>query len=496
MAKTKDWASDIDRELEILSMTYAIAIPDLVEQLKTLLKKDEHNEYSGIHEAISVAHQLRGSAGVNGFTEVSLSAGILEDQLNLLRNSNESDSGRLRSSAEAALSILDALSNKITFAPIDRRDQEKADSEEIAGPRVAASQVDTVLLVDDDPAFVKFVRAVLASGKHASKVLSVERLDEALLLLNEVKPDVLLLDLGLPDSNGLDTFLGVRKSAEDVPILILSALDDALLADKAVACGAQDYLIKGRMSKGALRRCVRYAKSRFQVEQKAQRLKAIGDFTATIAHDFKGPVQAMERITRHILSQNILSGELTESVKVLHSSNKRLLSHLDKLLELYSLEFGSVSPEISESDILFILQTCLEIKSQDFECRNLRSELTIQSNTLVATDSALIKKIVLELLENACRFAYPSTTVNLSLHVEEQSASITVTSMGPTIPSSQLNKLFKSFWLGTPGESYVASTGTGLYYCNQIARILGGTMSCTSSHGETSFRLQLRIHDD
>ncbi|MCA9802712.1 MAG: response regulator [Cyanobacteria bacterium HKST-UBA02] len=500
MAKTRELTAEaeMEKELDIISRAFGITLPDLVEQIKTLLasEQEKQSDQQGLDEAITRAHQLRGSAGAYGFTEVSLTAGILEDQLILLKQGIVSDTDRIAGSVVAALHLLESQCRGISRNLLDQPEREETEPSADFETIEQTDQTDMVLLVDDDPAFVNFVRTVLTTGNEPTRVISVDRLAEARLLLEDMKPDVLLLDLGLPDSQGLNTFLDIRERVEDIPVLILSALNDTRVADRAVACGAQDYLIKSRLSKSALRRCVRYAKARFQVERSAHRLRAIEDFTATLAHDLKVPVQAMERITRHILVQNQLPDEMSETMRILHSSNQRVLTRLEDLLELYSLEFGSVRPDLIECDITSLLEECIESKRPDLERRDLSSELTSTGTTPFLTDSLLLKKIVLELIENACKFADPGSAVSLDLEADETKVSLTVTSRGQTIPKTQLRSLFKSFWRGTPGVCYVPSTGTGLYYCNQIARILSGSMSCTSNDGTTSFKVLLRAGEN
>src|SRR5204862_1143637 len=79
--------------------------------------------------------------------------------------------------------------------------------------------------------------------------------------------DVVLLDLGLPDSQGLDTFVRARRGAPNEPIVVISGLDDEQLALEAVRSGAQDYLVKGRIEGQLLARVLRYAIERKRAEE-------------------------------------------------------------------------------------------------------------------------------------------------------------------------------------------------------------------------------------
>src|SRR5262249_45467525 len=84
-------------------------------------------------------------------------------------------------------------------------------------------------------------------------------------------PDVVLLDLGLPDSDGLDTFLELRRHAPALPVVVLTGLADETLGARAVQEGAQDYLVKGQVEGRVLARAVRYAVERRRAEETVRR---------------------------------------------------------------------------------------------------------------------------------------------------------------------------------------------------------------------------------
>ncbi|MGM0576931.1 MAG: Glu/Leu/Phe/Val dehydrogenase dimerization domain-containing protein [Myxococcota bacterium] len=117
-----------------------------------------------------------------------------------------------------------------------------------------------VLLIEDDPVQARLVEGLLSD--EPTMAFSVEirgRLDEGLARLREAPPHVLLLDLNLPDSKRLDTFYRVHAEAPDLPVVVQTALDDLSVAAKAVETGAQDYLVKGHVSRHTLVRSIRYA---------------------------------------------------------------------------------------------------------------------------------------------------------------------------------------------------------------------------------------------
>ena len=130
-----------------------------------------------------------------------------------------------------------------------------------------------VLLIEDNPGDARLVREMLAEAKNARFDLEcADRLSTGLARLAEADIDVLLLDLGLPDSVGFDTFAKVYTRVPQVPIIVLTALDDEAVAIKAVREGAQDYLAKGRMDSHLLARAISYAVERKRGQEDLRRL--------------------------------------------------------------------------------------------------------------------------------------------------------------------------------------------------------------------------------
>lgn len=131
-----------------------------------------------------------------------------------------------------------------------------------------------ILLVEDDPDDVWMLRSLLADRWEGPyELIHVEFLSEALECCGLGGVDVLLLDLSLPDSRGLETFLRVSSHSPDTPIVILTDLNDESMAVKAVQAGAEDYLVKSQVNDATLLRSIRYGierNRRRQVEQ-AQR---------------------------------------------------------------------------------------------------------------------------------------------------------------------------------------------------------------------------------
>ena len=123
-----------------------------------------------------------------------------------------------------------------------------------------------VLLVEDNPNDTELMGVMLKKAAISQfELVVVKQLGQALQQLEDERFDVILLDLVLPDGQGLDTFNRICAQAPDVPIILLTGLDDEALAIQTVQAGAQDYLVKGQMESHLLVRAIRHAVERQQL---------------------------------------------------------------------------------------------------------------------------------------------------------------------------------------------------------------------------------------
>lgn len=117
-----------------------------------------------------------------------------------------------------------------------------------------------VLLVEDNPADARYVQEILREVEGARFVLRrAGTMKDALGEIGKGDVDAVLLDLGLPDSKGLDTLDGILRDCPTLPIIVLTGLDDHQVGMDAIRMGAQDYIVKGRFEAESLRRAIDYA---------------------------------------------------------------------------------------------------------------------------------------------------------------------------------------------------------------------------------------------
>src|ERR1700694_330331 len=156
-----------------------------------------------------------------------------------------------------------------------------------------------VLLVEDNAGDVRSLREMFSKEKPDSfELMHLLRMSEAEIHLAQGGVDIVLLDMGLPDEHGLDTVRRSRAAAPGVQVIVLTGLDDEMLAAEAMKAGAQDYLIKGQIESRALPRALRYAieRHRMQTETdliRTHQLQFKDEFLSHVSHELRSPLTAV-----------------------------------------------------------------------------------------------------------------------------------------------------------------------------------------------------------
>ncbi|MER6630335.1 fused response regulator/phosphatase [Streptomyces sp. NPDC000987] len=160
-----------------------------------------------------------------------------------------------------------------------------------------------VLLVEDDPGDALLVEELVADSALRIRLRWVRSMTDARDALLRENPDCVLLDLNLPDAHGLEAVSQIRAHADQVAVVVLTGLAEEETGLAAVAAGAQDYLVKGRVEPDLFGRAVRYAIQRKQAERAAVALRA-------------SQLQAREnaRLERGLLPRPLLRGDGVEVV--------------------------------------------------------------------------------------------------------------------------------------------------------------------------------------
>jgi len=175
-----------------------------------------------------------------------------------------------------------------------------------------------VLLVEDNPGDARLVQEMLRETGSDLIIDVAERLTSGLKHLAGSHVDIILLDLNLPDSHGLDTFIQLQQQFSHLPVVIMTGSIDESLGVQAVQLGAQDYLVKGQVDRRLLKRTLLYAVERKQSEETILRAKEEWELTFDTVPDLITIIDKQHRVMRVNKAMAVRLGIAPEKCVGLH----------------------------------------------------------------------------------------------------------------------------------------------------------------------------------
>ncbi len=342
-----------------------------------------------------------------------------------------------------------------------------------------------ILLIEDDVAEARLLHEILKNFNLTLFSLThVKRLQAGLERLKEDHFDVILLDLTLPDSQGLGSLEILVDRNPHLPIVVLTNTNDDRLAIEAVRQGAQDYLVKRQINIDVLVRSLQYAIERqrvsdllretnenlvTQIKQKtAELMKAKeinqlqSELVSMFSHDFRSPLTTVLSCAE--LLQN-KSDRLSEEKKVylfqmLRNASKNMVQLLDEVLLVGRTDSGTLECKLSELDLEGFCRQLVEELQINADKKHIKLIFSGDRQLKASLwDANLLRHILGNLLANAIKYSPEQSKVEFELISNEQQVIFRIQDWGIGIPQRDLQNLFEPFHRA----SNVGKTpGTGL----------------------------------
>jgi signal transduction histidine kinase len=352
-------------------------------------------------------------------------------------------------------------------------------------------QIKSVLLVEDNAGDARLLREMFKEHPAMNGELTlVACMSEAERHLSEHSVDVILLDLGLPDVQGLEAIRRARAAAPGVPLVVLTGLDDEALASRALQEGTQDYLIKGQIEARGLLRALRYAVERKRLD----RLK--DEFISTVSHELRTPLTSISASLGLLMCKT--AGELPEAaarlIAIAHSNGKRLVRLVNDILDIEKMESGRVVFDFRRVEVRLAVEQAIEVNRGFAAGCNVRIRLERGRDVGdVRADPDRLAQVIANVVSNAIKFSPANDEVVIALDEEAEVVRISVRDHGPGISADFWPHIFERFAQadGTNARRK-GGTGLGLSIVKQIVERLGGEVAFADAPGGgTIFHLAL-----
>lgn len=379
-----------------------------------------------------------------------------------------------------------------------------------------------ILLIEDNLAEAELLSELLTDIEMVQcHILHFFRLEKAIACLEEQSFDVILLDLSLPDSQGLSSLPLLMGVAPDIPIVVLTNTNDAELALEAVHQGAQDYLIKKNIAfdQETLLRSILYAIER---KRNQQALKLVNDrlrqemkiregiqlkleqsnqelaqFAYVASHDLKQPLASIYSWSQ--LLQVRYGDRLDEKggsyLQAIQDSVRQMTQLIDDLLT-YSRVDRMENTAVEVDCNLIVHQVCNRLSAA---INQQQAKVAIDPLPTIKGNPLQISQIFQNLIENALKYSRTEVTPEIKISVTQQNHHwvFSCRDNGIGIEPDYFEQIFYAF-KRLHSQSQYAGTGIGLAVCKKIVQRYGGEIWVTSTFGEGSafyFSFPMQVAD-
>ena len=336
---------------------------------------------------------------------------------------------------------------------------------------------------------------IAADFQDESPNWSVHRVSSLAAAIEEIAGggyDAILLDLGLPDSDGLDTFRAVAKMAPHVAIVVVSGLHNWDTAEEAVMLGAQDFVVKGTTRRGELTRVVTYAIRRHDAlvaldKVLHDQLEAKDQFLSHVSHELRSPLAVVHQFVSLLADE--LAGPLTpdqrDYLEVTSRNIEQLRVMIDDLLAIGRLEGGGPVIECRPTRLGDLLGDCVRARLNVAQQHSITLTISVPELPPVVCDMSRIREVVDNLLDNAIKFTPDGGTIDVTAAPDGLLARVTVRNSGSGIRSENLERVFEQFFQETQGDEHARNgLGLGLFICRDLVKRQGGEIWAESTPGE------------
>ena len=353
-----------------------------------------------------------------------------------------------------------------------------------------------ILIVDDVMSNVLLLKILLSNEKF--QVCTANCGNACIEQAKKEHPDLILLDVMMPDINGFDTAVIMKKDEElkDIPIIFLTALNTPADLVKGFQVGANDFLTKPFNKEELVMRVMQQISlvaAKRIIEKQNKELKATltnrDKMYSVIAHDLRSPMASIRMVLNLVVasvSPETVGQELYELLDKANRESEDVHDLLDNLLKWTKSQTGRLNVVLQDLDLNDIIPGVVEIFEIIAQTKHITLNFQKSDTPLVVNaDNDMLKTVVRNFLSNAIKFSPENSSIDITMGVENDMAKVSVRDHGVGIAPDRIDSIFHKgeTTYGTGGEE---GSGLGLQLCQDFARKNGGDCTVESVVGEGS----------
>lgn len=334
-----------------------------------------------------------------------------------------------------------------------------------------------ILVVDDQPANLRVVSSLLS--RHGYEVQTAPDGAEALAMLEARQPDLLLLDMLMPNMDGFALLAEIKQNPDllRLPVVFLTVAQDRELLLRAFDAGAVDYVTKPFMPEELLAR----VNAHVGLKQTRDRLERIArerqELVNLVAHDLKNPLSSIWFASDMLVKNETKPERIPRYHKMIHESAEDALGYIRRYLETQDTS-RKAAEAMQATGLRDVLDWIIARYGMQFEDRGVQLQARApDAAPMVAIDGLVLRQVAENLITNAIKYA-PDSNVDISLRGGGVGFwQLLVEDRGPGIARDQQHALFRPFQrLAHAGKDDGRSSGLGLSLAKQIIVDLGGQL--------------------
>ena len=351
-----------------------------------------------------------------------------------------------------------------------------------------------VLIVDDVVSNVLLLKILLTNEKF--QVCTANCGNMCIEQARAEKPDLILLDVMMPDISGFDTAVILKKDPElkEIPIIFLTALNSPADLVKGFQVGANDFLSKPFNKEELVVRVMHQislvAAKRIIEKQNRDLLATINNrdkMYSVIAHDLRSPMASIRMVLNLVAattSSELVGEEVFSLIEKANKESEEVHDLLDNLLKWTKSQTGRLNVVLQDLDLNDIIPGVVDIFELIAANKKIKLSYT-GSSIIVRADNDMLKTVVRNFMSNAIKFSPENSTIEIIVTSDADFAKISVRDHGVGIAADRIDSIFHKgeTTYGTGGEE---GSGLGLQLCQDFARKNGGDVMVESVEGEGS----------